>query len=332
MHRDSPKRRVGWWHRTWQYAVGTLVAIVSFTYLIFLLQPIQAMAHVFVRRWWPAANRRANRWAARSIWGLWVLASERVQRMPFKLYGDLTPPRENAFLIANHQSMADVLTLLSFAWRHGRLGDLKWFVKEVVKYVPGPGWGMVFLDCIFLKRDWAKDRDHIRSLFERFKREQVPIFLVSFLEGTRLTPEKHARAQAFAEAEGLYVPGHTLVPRTKGFTATLFGLRDHLDAIYDITIGYEPVVPSLWNCFTGIHDTSHVHVRRYPVASLPDDDAALADWVRARYVEKDALLAQFAQTRTFPNPRPYVSVRLREWLSDEAHIDGPGTGRETVAQ
>ena len=142
---------------------------------------------------------------------------------------------------------AKVLALLCIGWRARRLGDMKWFVKNVVKFVPGPGVGMWLLDCIFLARDWLKDRKNIDTLFKKYKEEQIPLFLVSFLEGTRLTPKKLAAAQAFAKERGHYVPKHTLVPRTKGFgnarvarnlfeasvnrhASRVVGLTEHTDA------------------------------------------------------------------------------------------------------
>lgn len=46
------------------------------------------------------------------------------------------------------------------------LGDMKWMVKDIIKYVPGVGWGMLFLDCIFVKRDWTTDKESIRKTFD----------------------------------------------------------------------------------------------------------------------------------------------------------------------
>ena len=72
---------------------------------------------------------------------------------------------ENALVIVNHQTMTDVQVLFLLARKAGRLGDLKWFVKDSLKYAPGFGWGMTFLDCLFVKRDWTADRAHIDQVF-----------------------------------------------------------------------------------------------------------------------------------------------------------------------
>jgi 1-acyl-sn-glycerol-3-phosphate acyltransferase len=196
--------------------------------------------------------------------------------------------------------MADVMVILCFGRRVGRIGDLKWFVKDPVKWVPGPGWGMKFLDCVYVKRDWAKDADSIRRVFGKYVQERIPISLVSFLEGTRRTPAKQARAVAFAEKRGLEPPRHTLVPRTKGFLATLDGLGDHLDAVYDMTIVYPDGVPSLLDCFMMRVPRVDVYFRRFPMSVVPNGRDARDAWVRALFREKDALVGGFSATSGFP--------------------------------
>jgi 1-acyl-sn-glycerol-3-phosphate acyltransferase len=303
--------------RAFEYLAGVAAGALSFAYLIFVLNPIQ-MASVVVYPFSKRVFRSINRWCARSIWGLWVIMAERQNRIRVRITGDPIPRRENALLLPNHQSMADVMLVMCFAWRCGRLGDMKFFVKDIVKWFPGFGWGMKFLDCIFVKRDWAKDRQGIHRLFEKYKREDIPIFLVSFLEGTRRTDEKHEHARRFAMERGIYCPEHTLIPRTKGFVATMLGLREHLDAVYDLTIGYPDGVPSLVNCFEAKVKRVEVHVRRYAVDSLPTDEAELERWVYDRFRDKDALLARLPQEEQFPgDPLPH-GVRVRDWFRAEA--------------
>ena len=95
-----------------------------------------------------------------------------------------------------------------------------------------------------------------------------------------------------------------MIPRTKGFVATVIGLRDHLDAIYDTTLMYEDGVPSLWQWARGEVGKVHIHVRRYPVGELPASDTDLEEWVFARYQEKDLRLEAF-----FSDHPPHSSGR-----------------------
>lgn len=304
--------------------MGTL----SFAYLILVLNPIQ-MLSLLIYPLAPRAARRVNRWCARSIWGLWVLMAEHVLGCEIQVKGDPLPWRENALVLPNHQSMADVLVLLCVAWRCGRLGDMKWFVKDPIKYVPGPGWGMWLLDCIFLKRDWTRDKAGILRLFAKYKTHGIPIFLVSFLEGTRKNKHNHAQAQAYARERGHPVPAHTLIPRTKGFVATMIGLRSHLDAVYDVTIGYPGEVPSLGQAFGSRMRRVDIHVRRFPIESFPEDEEGLSDWVFERFTAKDQLLAEFQAQGTFPGEDLYPKPRLEDWFRPE---DRPPASQESGAR
>ena len=297
-------------------ALGLVTGALSFVYLICVLNPVQwlSIPLLLVSR---RTVRAINRWCARSIWGLWVLMAERQNGIEVRVTGDRVPMRENALLLPNHQSMADVLVLLCVAWRCGRLGDLKFFVKDVVKWFPGFGWGMKLIDCIFVKRDWERDRAGVQQLFEKYKREQIPVFLVTFLEGTRRTPDKQASAIAFARERGLHEPTHTLVPRTKGFVATMSGLRDHLDAVYDIDIGYPDRLPDLVDAFGARIRRIEVHIRRTPVAALPTDEAELTRWAHDCFRAKDERMARFAATEAFEGAAWPDRVRLADWFTSE---------------
>ena len=189
---------------------------------------------------------------------------------------------------------------MAFAKSKGRLGDMKWIVKDPIKYVPGVGWGMLFLDCIFVKRDWTKDRESIRKTFARLRDNDVPVWLLSFSEGTRITPAKLEKSQQYAREHGLFTPRHVQVPRTKGFLATMEGLRDHVDAVYDLTLGYEEGVPTLWQYVKGYAPRAHLHVKRHAIDTLPQDAEALSAWILDRFQEKDELLEHYYQHGAFP--------------------------------
>lgn len=214
--------------------------------------------------------------------------------------GDDVPIRENAIVVANHQQMPDIIALFMLAWRKKRLGDMKWFVKDVLKYVPGIGWGMLFLDCLFVKRNWSEDEDKIHNTFSKFLSEDIPIWLTSFSEGTRITGAKLEKSQDYARRENLPVPEHVLIPRTKGFVASVHGLKGHIHAIYDVTIGYPDGIPSLWQYLKGMVGRVHMRVRRFAIEELPSDPSALSHWLLVRFQEKDRLLEYFVTHGAFP--------------------------------
>jgi 1-acyl-sn-glycerol-3-phosphate acyltransferase len=246
----------------------------------------------------PAA-RGINRWAAGTWLGWCVTGAEVLHDVRVAVTGDDIPAGESALLVANHQQMPDITFLMAFARARGRLGDLKFFAKAPIRYVPGLGWGMWLLDFPFLERDWARDRASIEATFARILRDRVPVWLVTFPEGTRFAPDKLEASRQYAREHGLEPPSHTLVPRTKGFVAAVTGLRPHLDAIYDVTIGYEHGVPTLWQYMKGFAKRAHLDWRRYPMRSLPEGDDALARWLRDRFREKDARLESFYRNGGF---------------------------------
>ncbi|MBM4355613.1 MAG: lysophospholipid acyltransferase family protein, partial [Deltaproteobacteria bacterium] len=197
-----------------------------------LLQMLSVVTLPFSRRLFRTINRNI----AAAWWGGCVHLARCLHGVKVVVTGDELPRGENAVVMVNHQSMSDIPVILDVASRHRRLGDLKWYVKDVVKYVPGIGWGMLFLDCLFIKRDWTEDRDKIARVFRSIVKGRAPVWIVSFLEGTRIRPAKLLASQEFARTKLLPVMRHVLVPRTKGFVATLEGLKGHVHAVYDFTI------------------------------------------------------------------------------------------------
>ncbi|MCZ7650426.1 MAG: lysophospholipid acyltransferase family protein [Thermoanaerobaculia bacterium] len=270
---------------------GAVIAAALFSSLL-LLNVLQT-ASLLVRPFSRASFRRLNRWAADTFWGACAKVTLAVHRTRVVFSGDAELPRENAVLIANHQSMTDVQVLFLLARRERRLGDLKWFVKHSLKHWPGIGWGMRFLDCLFVKRDWAADRQRIEAVFANLLGAKVPVWLVSFVEGTRLSAAKLARARDHAAAQARELPRHVLLPRARGFVASVTGLAGHVGAVYDVTIGYVGGLPSLWQWAKGQMREVHLHVRRYPLAELPTSPEALAAWLEERFREKDERLERF---------------------------------------
>lgn len=66
-----------------------------------------------------------------------------------------------------------------------------------------------------------------------------------FPEGTRFTSDKHAASMKIAAEKGLPLLKHHLLPRTKGFTASIPHLRGKFDAIYDVVMAVEKLVQKI---------------------------------------------------------------------------------------
>lgn len=271
-----------------------------------LLANAAQMLSLLVQPFSPKAFRACNRRIVGAWWSFLVWTIERVHGVRLIVTGDPLPRGERAIVVANHQEMTDILALLCLSRRSGAIGDMKWFVKDIIKYAPMIGWGMLFIDCVFLKRDWAADRSKVERTFSNLVTHDVPFWMVSFVEGTRIKPAKLASSQEFARGKGLPVLKNLLLPRTKGFTATVLGLREKADAVYDVTIGYEGPAPSLWRFASTRVERVHLNVRRFPLDTLPSTEEGLSKWLVERFTEKDALLEGFRRDGAFVGGAPRV--------------------------
>ena len=280
--------------------IASSVPVLTFLSTSLMVVNATQTASLAIKPLAPRAFRRYNRLMANTWWGFCVKSVEMAYGTRVELSGDTVPLKENVVLVANHQQMADITHLMFLALSKQRLGDMKWFAKDEIKYVPFLGWAMVLIDSVFVKRDWTRDRASIEETFAGFLRYDVPMWLMTFPEGTRSSPKKLAQSQAYAREHGRTPLEHVQLPRTKGFVASVAGLRKHLDAVYDVTIGYPNGVPSLWQYARGLSRLAHLHVRRFPIQDLPEDDEALSDWLHDRFAEKDRLLDGFYEKGSFP--------------------------------
>lgn len=271
------------------FGLGVLILVNGIQMLSLLVKPFSTRAF-----------RKINRACAGGWWGMCVSGAQRLNSSGILVTGAEVPLREDAIIVSNHQQMPDITAIMAFAKTKGRIGDLKFFVKDILKWVPGVGWGMLFLDCLFVKRNWSSDSEHILQTFSNLVDNKVPVWLVSFVEGTRARLHKIEASREFALGRGLEPLEHVLLPRTKGFAATVQGLREHVSAVYDLTIGYEEGVPTLWQYIKGSAQRIHLHVRRFPVEELPTLEEDLRQWLLDRWSEKDQLLDSFYAQGTFP--------------------------------
>jgi lysophosphatidic acid acyltransferase/lysophosphatidylinositol acyltransferase len=280
-------------------------AIVASLFIFVPLMAINGLQtlSLLIRPWSKRTFRSINRHLAQVYWSLLIWLMHKVYRVRIEWHSGELPWQEDVIVIANHQSAVDVMPLFALAQRCGRLGDMKFFVKEVFKYIPGPGWGMVFLDCIFLKRRWMADRRRIKATFERFRKERIPLWLNIFPEGTRFHTSKVKEAQKTARHYKLPLCEHVLVPYAKAFETSVVGLKDQVQAVYDVTIGYPQGIPSLWQLLCGDVRTIEVHVDRFALTDLPTDGPGLETWLNERFWVKEQHLQRLQKEGSFRMPK-----------------------------
>ncbi|KAI9190038.1 hypothetical protein H9P43_001471 [Blastocladiella emersonii ATCC 22665] len=227
-----------------------------------------------------------------------------INRQPVLLgsRSDANPP-ESAIVVSNHVCAIDWALINSLAARRGMLAHCKYFIKSSMQFVPLFGPGMRLAGFPFLNRNWAADKDKIDRVFRTLKSDRLPCWLISFLEGTRITPAKLAESQSFCTSRSLPVFEHVMYPRKKGFQATLAALRGtHVRFVYDVTLGYRhrasgeinTRAPSILAIHTDRLDDEwefHVHVDRIAIDEIPEDDEGVGRWVEARWAAKDERIA-----------------------------------------
>ena len=188
--------------------------------------------------------------------GLWI----KIFHNPaWKVEGFEKLDKNNWYLsLANHQSWADIFILQSITNR--KIPMLKFFMKDVLIWVPVIGLAWWALDMPFLKRYSeekikrnpelrGKDIASMKKSFNRFSRYPVSIFI--FAEGTRFTKQKK-------ELQGSPFD-NLLLPKPGGIGLTL-STMPYIDKLIDFSIKYESSERTFWAFLCGKMNKATVKV------------------------------------------------------------------------
>lgn len=269
------------------------VIITLWLFLILLLCNALQVLSFFVLPIFVQTRLAFSRKLAGFWWGLVASTMENRLNIKIELVGDELPMHENAILLPNHQSTADIPPLLWLAWKHGMAGGIKWFVKDEIKWVPAVGWGLWLLGTPFVKRKWEEDKAPVIELLGKYRENKIPIWMISFLEGTRTTKVKLAKDQVESKKRGLIPLNHHLYPRPSGIVATVQGLRTHVAAIYDVEILYHDRTPGLWDLVSGKVSIITMHVIRIPIEEVPAGDEEIYSFIKDIFYRKDRMYEDF---------------------------------------
>ena len=200
---------------------------------------------------------------------------------------------------SNHQSAVDILVLQRIF--HGRIPFLKFFLKRELIWVPIIGLAWWALDFPFMKRGKGRGARHsdlqtTRASCEKFKR--IPTSVMNFVEGTRITPAKHAAQRSPYR--------HLLKPKIGGLGIALATMGELFECVLDVTIVYPGGIPSFTDLLCGRVGEVVVRVQRRPIPPdllggdpLDDKDyrQRLSAWVEGQWQEKDVLIEQLSRQR-----------------------------------
>lgn len=220
-----------------------------------------------------------------------------VTRIQVQWRGDAELTTRGWYLVlSNHQSWADILILQNIF--QGRIPILKFFTKRQLIWVPLLGLAMWFLGFPYVRRLPREkiaadpslatlDRQATLNACRGFR--DHPTSVLSFVEGTRFTPAKHADQEARFEK--------LLNPKLGGVSYVVTALADRLDGVLDVTVIYPEGVPTIWELLQGRCPRVEVLVeaRALPpeVQGQTDPDAVrehLRPWIETIWQEKDQRL------------------------------------------
>ncbi|WP_457018174.1 acyltransferase [Luteimonas sp. A482] len=203
-------------------------------------------------------------------------------------------------VLANHQSWVDIVVLQKVLNR--RIPLLRFFLKRQLIWVPLLGLAWWALDFPFMGRHTRaqiaknpdlgrRDMEATRLACEKFR--AIPVAVMNFVEGTRFTPEKHARQSSPYR--------HLLKPKAGGVAYVLDAMGDALHGILDVTIAYPGGRPTMIDLMGGRLPMVHVSVRQRPLpldtpgSGDGDERAARARfqrWMNGLWREKDEELGR----------------------------------------
>ncbi|KAK4848163.1 hypothetical protein QYF36_009937 [Acer negundo] len=233
---------------------------------------------------------------------LWPFLFEKINKTKVVFCGETVPARERILLIANHRTEVDWMYLWDLALRKGCIGYIRYILKSSLMKLPVFGWGFHILEFISVERRWEVDESNLHKMLSTFKDPRDPLWLALFPEGTDFTEQKCIRSQKYATENDLPILKNVLLPKTKGFCVCLEDLRESLDAVYDVTIGYKHRCPTFLDNAFGVDPSEvHIHVRRIPIHDIPTSEEEVATWLMNTFLFKDHLLSDFYSQGHFPH-------------------------------
>jgi 1-acyl-sn-glycerol-3-phosphate acyltransferase len=252
-----------------------------------------------------ASTRRWFTIVCIEIANLWVgfnnLLLQVVNNISWDIKGDEgLNPNDWYFVTCNHQSWADILVAQKVLFR--KIPMLKFFLKQQLIWVPVIGLAWWALDFPFMKRYSAaeiaknpalkgKDLETTQKACEKFKYTPVTVF--NFMEGTRLTSDKHAK-------QGSPYP-YLLKPKAGGAAFVLGAMGEQLHTMLNITIHYPSDDRNFWHFLSGRINKVVVRIERQTIPPqflsrdyLNDQQfrTEFQQWVSELWAHKNQLLEE----------------------------------------
>lgn len=284
-------------------------AIVVILYLCMTLAPIvpiMCLVWLIVRPFSRVVYLKFASFLQMSWLSVEVFTFEVLCNVKLRITGEVPTP-EPALCISNHITH-DYVMIYSLAYRTGTLADTRAIIKNSIKYTPFLGPAVYMCYWPFISRNFQKDIRTLKSLFRLYREADMPAQIWIFPEGTRLSPDKQIQSQEHAKKKGYPVWNNVMLPKYRGFCTALDSMKETFHKLTDVTIQFEgwqdEKTPGLWDLFstdTRTPHTLHIHIKRYNIRDVPDDDDGRQAWLMDRFQEKEILIDQYKKNnRKFP--------------------------------
>uniref|UniRef100_A0A3P9JX84 1-acylglycerol-3-phosphate O-acyltransferase 5 (lysophosphatidic acid acyltransferase, epsilon) n=1 Tax=Oryzias latipes TaxID=8090 RepID=A0A3P9JX84_ORYLA len=329
---------------------------------------LSLVVHTYsLRYWFPATIMLGTAPAYLLSWGVWRMLStvlpasiyhkiddriyciyqsmvlfffENYTGVEIVIYGDIPKKKENVVYLSNHQCTVDWIIADMLAIRQSALGHVRYVLKDGLKWLPLYGWYFSQHGGIYVKRSAKFNEMAMRKKLLNQTQTGTPMYLVIFPEGTRYNPEIKsviADSQAFAKKQGLAVLKHTLTPRMKAAHVAIETMRDHLVAVYDVTVAYEGTLdgssrrrsaPSMPEFLCKECPRVHIHFDRVDINEIPPEPEFFRRWLHERFEIKDRLLTDFYESQNlekknrFPREAKASPLRLYRTLPSVMILGG----------
>ncbi|MGB1581806.1 MAG: acyltransferase [Nevskiales bacterium] len=283
--------------------LGSIIFLLMLINLLFWMFPVYACILLKLVTWgrvrkemskWVAANSQT--WAHCN-----VLIWDSCLRIEWDLRGIEDLDRNGQYMaISNHQNWNDILAQIKAF--DGRAPFFKFFMKQILIWVPVLGLAWWGLDFPFMKRhkpeQIAKNPDLRRQDIETTRKacekyRDMPVLVLNFLEGTRFTPEKHARQDSPYK--------HLLRPKVGGLAFAINVMGEKVSTLLDITIVYPDGPCQFWDFISGKLKRIVLEVREREIpreffdadyAEDAEHRARVKAWVEQIWREKDQRMAE----------------------------------------
>ncbi len=267
-----------------------LMVLAINTIFVSLLLYVVALVKVLIpiSSWRIVCSKLANE-IAQSWVGFNSLGLKLAKNIRWDVQGiDALQPDAWYLLVANHQSMVDIVVLQSIF--HRKIPFLKFFLKKELFWVPLLGIAWWTLDFPFMNRNAASRRDieTARKACDKFK--LLPVTVMNFVEGTRFTTAKR-------ESENSPF-SYLLKPKAGSMAVVLCALGQRLHSILDVTIVYPEGIQGLWTFLCSDSMEIKVRVKQIPLTPELLGDylgdrgfrRRFKDWLDKLWGDKDKLI------------------------------------------